>query len=252
MTRVLTALVLIPTVLYVIFGGPPWLFKLVVCFFGVACFEEYAGIVRAHGIPIPRRSGHAMGLAFLLIPQADWRVLVAFAVLAMARALWRVEVSRALPQASAQVLGLLYVYGAWRCAMHLRDLSPWWLFFATGLNWVGDTAALIVGRSFGRHKLAPVISPKKSWEGAIGSVAACVLFGSFLLTRQLPHVPMSSAVLLSAGACIAGQVGDLAESVLKRGAGMKDSGTMLPGHGGWLDRLDSTLFTLPFVSLLAS
>ncbi len=252
MRRVLTALVLIPSVLYVIFSGPPWLFTLVVCLMAFACFQEYVSVVEAQGVDVPRWAGHAMGAMFLLTPQADWRLLVAFAMAAMLFAMRVDDLTQALPQASALVLGLLYVHGAWRCAISLRDISPWWLFFAVGLNWVGDTAALVCGRSLGKHKLAPVVSPKKTWEGAIGSLVCCAIFGALLLAKSPLEFPALEGALISAGTCVAGQVGDLAESALKRGAGVKDSGHSLPGHGGWLDRLDSTLFTLPAVAMLLS
>lgn len=248
MRRIATALVLIPTVLYVIFLGPAWLLATVVCLLAVACFHEYAGIAAAQGMEFPRWIGQAMGLAFLLTPQPDWRLLVSFAFIAMAVAMRVPDLTRAMPSASAMMLGLLYVYGAWRCAFLLRELSPWWLFFATGLNWVGDTAALYSGKAFGKRKLAPVISPKKTWEGAAGSLVFSMIFGAVMLGRALPEVALGHAVALSAATNIAGQLGDLAESAMKRGAGVKDSGNLLPGHGGWLDRLDSTLFTLPVVA----
>lgn len=248
MRRVATALVLIPTVLYVIFAGPSWLLATVVCLLAVACFHEYAGIVTAQGVMLERWAGQAMGLVFLLVAHPDWRWLVGFTLVAMTLALRVPDLAGALGSASAMMLGLLYVFGAWRCAFPLREASPWWLFFATGLNWVGDTAALYSGKTFGKRKLAPVISPKKTWEGSAGSLAFSMLFGAALLAWALPDVPVWHGLLLSGVTNVAGQVGDLAESALKRGAGVKDSGTLLPGHGGWLDRLDSTLFTLPVVA----
>jgi phosphatidate cytidylyltransferase len=92
------------------------------------------------------------------------------------------------------------------------------------------------------------VSPAKSWEGAIASTAASVLFGIVYLGWALPEVTLAQRILAAFAGNAAGQIGDLAESALKRGAGVKDSGTMLPGHGGWLDRLDSTLFSIPVVA----
>jgi phosphatidate cytidylyltransferase len=112
------------------------------------------------------------------------------------------------------------------------------------VNWIGDTGAYYFGRNFGRHKLAPIVSPGKSWEGAAASAAASVLFGIFVLPRFV-NIDLLPAGLISIAANVAGQVGDLAESAIKRGAGVKDSGTLLPGHGGMLDRVDSSLFSLP-------
>ncbi|MBL8228676.1 MAG: phosphatidate cytidylyltransferase [Bryobacterales bacterium] len=252
MKRVLTAFLLIPTVVYVIFGGPPWLFQAVVLLMGAFCFREYASIVAAQGIAIPELAGHAAGVTLVLAPVADWRLLLLFTVLAMVWALRASDLRDALPQASALLLGVVYVYGAWRCAPYLRTFDSWWIFFAVSINWVGDTAAFYVGKSIGKHKLAPRISPAKTWEGASGAVIFSVIYGVVLLGWALPGVPLWHIALLSLGANVAGQLGDLAESAMKRGAGVKDSGTMLPGHGGWLDRLDSSLFSMPAVALYLS
>jgi len=113
------------------------------------------------------------------------------------------------------------------------------------VSWIGDTGAYYVGRRYGRHKLAPQVSPKKTWEGAIASAAVSGLAGALALPRLIPGVSITEALLLALAANIAGQVGDLAESAIKRGAGVKDSGTLLPGHGGLLDRVDSSMFALP-------
>jgi phosphatidate cytidylyltransferase len=157
-----------------------------------------------------------------------------------------------LPGAAALVLGILYVFGSLRCGIELRAIHPYWLFFALSLNWLGDIAALYVGKMMGRHKLAPRVSPAKTWEGAVGSVAASVIYGAIYLPRLLPAVPIAEGLGLAAVANVAGQFGDLCESALKRGAGVKDSGTLLPGHGGWLDRVDSSLFAMPVVYFIVS
>jgi phosphatidate cytidylyltransferase len=115
---------------------------------------------------------------------------------------------------------------------------------------VGDTAALYAGRAFGKHKLAPRISPGKTWEGSVASVIASVAVGAIYAHYFIPASPLWLALALGAAGNIAGQIGDLAESAMKRGAGVKDSGTSLPGHGGWLDRIDATLFSVPTVYAL--
>jgi phosphatidate cytidylyltransferase len=115
------------------------------------------------------------------------------------------------------------------------------------VSWAGDTAAMYVGKAWGRRKLAPRISPGKTQEGAaasvLGGTLAAVVYASYFLSFET----LPSVILVGATANIAGQLGDLCESAFKRGAGVKDSGTMLPGHGGWLDRIDSTLFSIPAV-----
>lgn len=126
--------------------------------------------------------------------------------------------------------------------------SGWPLVLVAAIPiWCGDTAAIFVGKAFGKHKLAPKISPNKTWEGSIGNLVAC-LVASFTLGHFL-KIPMLASLLLGLNTGILGQAGDLFESYLKREAGVKDSGTLLPGHGGVLDRLDSLLFTAP-ISLL--
>jgi phosphatidate cytidylyltransferase len=119
--------------------------------------------------------------------------------------------------------------------------------YALLVNWAGDMGAYYVGRRWGRHKMAPRISPQKSWEGALASVAASVLIAGAYLLRFVPWIAVAPVVALTVAANAAGQIGDLTESALKRGAGLKDSGTILPGHGGFLDRVDSTLFSLPLI-----
>jgi phosphatidate cytidylyltransferase len=115
------------------------------------------------------------------------------------------------------------------------------------VSWAGDTAALYVGRTLGRHKLAPRVSPSKTWEGTIGSVIGAVVAAGIYAHYLIPSEPLWKVLAIAAAGNIAGQLGDLCESAFKRGAGMKDSGTTLPGHGGWLDRIDSSLFSIPVV-----
>ncbi len=122
-----------------------------------------------------------------------------------------------------------------------------WLMFGLMVNWIGDTGAYYVGRRFGRHKLAPVVSPKKTWEGAAASAFVGVAFGVIYLPLAITGTPYWIAAAFALIANVAGQFGDLAESAIKRSAGVKDSGTILPGHGGFLDRVDSTMFTLPIL-----
>jgi len=252
MTRVLTALVLIPTFCWIVLRGPQWVFLAAVAAVAILCFHEYANLTALHKIPLTGVFGYVAGLLLLLLPGKDPAFFVLIAILGMALALRSQELSEVLPSAAALALGAAYIFGSLRCGIELRSISPYWLFLALSLNWVGDIAALYVGRLCGRHKLAPRISPAKSWEGAAGSLVASVVYGALYLPRLLPSVPVVEGVALTAVANIAGQCGDLCESALKRGAGVKDSGTLLPGHGGWLDRVDSSLFALPVVYFVVS
>ena len=153
-----------------------------------------------------------------------------------------------LPAAAISSSGLLFVALPMSYAVRLHGagaLGPWILLFALVITWVGDTAAYFVGRALGKHPFAPRLSPKKTWEGAIASMAAALLVGWLLSTRI--NVPAPVVLGLAAAGNIAGQTGDLLESAFKRSAGVKDSGTILPGHGGILDRIDALILTIPVV-----
>jgi phosphatidate cytidylyltransferase len=244
--RLVTALVLIPVVTWIILAGPQWLFIAVVAAVGLLAFREYDRIVASQNLVAPGILGMAAGLAVLLVPN-PWLLGVLLTLVAMTVALRVRELSLALSTAAAFVLGVFYIFGAWRCAIDLRAINPHWLMFAMLLSWAGDTAALYVGRTLGKHKLAPRVSPAKTWEGAAGSVAGGLAAGAIYAHYLLSTTPLALVVGVAVAGNVAGQVGDLAESALKRGAGVKDSGTSLPGHGGWLDRIDSALFAVPVV-----
>jgi phosphatidate cytidylyltransferase len=252
MKRVVTALLLIPFFCYIVLWAPRWAFLGTIALVAMLCFREYAELAALHGIGKPGLFGYVAGLLVLLLPGRNPAFVVLIAILAMSLALRSRQMAQALPDAAALLLGVVYVFGSLRCAVELRAINPYWLFFALSLNWSGDIAALYVGRMIGRHKLAPNVSPGKSWEGAIASILASVIYGGFYFRSLLPAVPLPEALGLTVVANIAGQLGDLCESALKRGAGVKDSGNLLPGHGGWLDRVDSSLFALPVVYLLVS
>jgi phosphatidate cytidylyltransferase len=243
MKRILTALVLVPFALYAIFWAPHWVFVAIVVLMASACYHEFAGISVASGAQGPLWVGFPLGFLFLFDP-ATIRLVP---LVALTLALRLADLSKVLAFSASIALGVLYVFGAWRCAIDLHVINPFWLLFALSINWVGDVAAFYVGRTFGKHKLSPRVSPGKSWEGAVGSLIAVVIFGIVFEERLGLGLSVAEMVALSILCNVAGQVGDLAESALKRGAGMKDSGTLLPGHGGFLDRLDSSLFTMPVV-----
>jgi phosphatidate cytidylyltransferase len=252
MKRVLTALVLIPVFAYLILWSPQWAFLGAAAAVGVLCFREYGHLVALHQIPPPGLFGFAAGLLILFLPRQELAFTVVAALLAMALSLRIMDLTKALPYSAALILGVLYIFGSLRFAIELRAISVYWVFFALSLNWAGDIAALYIGRAIGRHKLSPHVSPGKSVEGAIASVIASIIYGAIYFPRLLPAVPLAEALVIAASGNIAGQFGDLCESALKRGAGVKDSGTLLPGHGGWLDRVDSNLFALPVVYLLVT
>jgi phosphatidate cytidylyltransferase len=249
MKRLATALVLTPATVWVVLFGPGWTLVAVLAIVGILAFREYGYIASKNGIPRPGWPGVAAGLAVMFAPEPQI-VTVLVVLTGLLLALRVADLKSALAGAGAFVLGVLYIFGAWRCAIELHALNRHWLMFALLLSWAGDTAAMYVGKAFGRHKLAGLVSPLKTWEGAIASVFAGILAGAIYAHYLLPSTVMGFALVAAAVGNIAGQVGDLCESVIKRGAGVKDSGTSLPGHGGWLDRIDSALFSVPVVYAL--
>lgn len=252
MKRVLTAAILAPLIAYVVLWARPAAFLVVLSAVALLCFYEYSALTSAYGIPKPGPAGYAAGLVVLLVPGEATLAMTVAALVALGLSLNSESLRDSLPRAAAFTLGIAYAFGTWRSAVPLRALSPYWLFFALVIAWVGDIAAYYVGRAIGRHKLAPRVSPGKSWEGAIASVIGSAVFGVVYLGRLIPSVSLAEAITLSAAGNIAGQLGDLCESALKRGAGVKDSSNLLPGHGGWLDRVDSSLFSVPTIYLLLS
>ena len=247
MKRVLTAAVLVPLIVYAVLFANFWIFFAVLLAVACLCYREYDGIARDFGFGDPGPLGYAAGLAVLLWDRNALLLVVGVLLCALLLGLRSSDLGHALPRAALLLTGVVYVFGCFRFAVSLREVNPHWLMYALLLNWVGDTGAFLIGGKFGKHKLAPRVSPKKSWEGAAAAVVFAVLLAGAYLMWFLPEVPLGEVVVLTAVANAAGQVGDLAESAMKRGAGVKDSGTILPGHGGFLDRVDSTLFALPVI-----
>jgi phosphatidate cytidylyltransferase len=163
--------------------------------------------------------------------------------------LWtRRPLVEALPAAGISASALLLVAFPLTFAVRLHGLGregPRVLLFALVITWIGDTVAYFVGRAIGKHPLAPHLSPKKTWEGSVASFAGSLLVGVLFmrwLSAPVPHLLAMAAV-----GNLAGQVGDLLESAYKRSAGVKDSGGLLPGHGGILDRIDALILAIPVV-----
>jgi phosphatidate cytidylyltransferase len=246
MKRLLTAAALVPIVVYVALFANFWVFLAVLIAVAALCYHEYNGIAAAYGFGAPGPLGFGFGLLLLVWEGDAWALAVAAALVALAMAMRERDLANALPRAALLLLGVVYVFGCWKCALPLRQSNPHWLMYALLLNWAGDAGAYYVGRAFGAHKMAPRVSPQKSWEGAAASMAVSIaIAGAYL--AYFVGVAIPQAIALTAAANAAGQIGDLAESAMKRGAGVKDSSGLLPGHGGMLDRVDSTLFALPVI-----
>jgi phosphatidate cytidylyltransferase len=247
MKRILTAAVLVPIVVYVVLWANFWVFLAVLATVACLCYREYSAIAGEYGFGVPGPLGFAAGLLLLVWEGDAWLLIAATALIAITLALRDADLGKALPKTALLLTGVVYVFGCWKCAMPLRESNPHWLMFALLVSWTGDIGAYYVGRRFGRHKMAPRVSPQKSWEGAAASLVTAIAIAGAYLVKFIPGMSIAGAIALAALANAAGQIGDLAESAMKRGAHVKDSGAMLPGHGGFLDRVDSTLFTLPVV-----
>jgi phosphatidate cytidylyltransferase len=268
MKRILTAVVLISVVgALIYFDGyfsRHWPVTLVAAIVAGLAATEFRTFTEAGGCPIPLWWTLSAVAAFFLATcfrPLDTITVVSFVTLVLfAVAAFRTSIERVLWQTAAGVLMLIYI--AYPLTLLPRILSEEngtaLLLFLFLCVWSGDIAALYIGKRFGRHKFSPRLSPNKTWEGAIASIVASVAFGMALVgagdwitqqgysytglhTSEPWWVFLLLAVLLNAAA----QFGDLLESALKRGAGVKDSGTLLPGHGGILDRIDALLVAAP-------
>jgi phosphatidate cytidylyltransferase len=265
MKRVLTAAVLIPVVLVVVFLGPrwQWLFTLVTAVVAALASWEYLTLARLKGAGASRLAV-AIAILALFAATFQWPDQVASILGILSLTLLLVctfssPIARMLPDATNAVFCLIYTGFTLISlpALHAQHNGPSLVVFLLCVVWAGDIAALYIGRPFGRHKLAPTLSPNKTWEGSIASIAGSLLAAGGLLgiSEYLAgwnSVALSYAdevwwywLILAVIVNIAAQVGDLAESALKRSAGVKDSGTLLPGHGGILDRIDALLLAAP-------
>jgi phosphatidate cytidylyltransferase len=285
MTRVATAVVLIPLVLALILRAPALLLALALAAVALLGVRELLSSATHYGIEPLRWPAYAavvavftcLGAALtaqtqvldiaeaLLTLLTLTSVAVFFFFLAGMR---RRQLASVFPAAAVSLVALLYVTVPLALLLVVRELwaGAFLLLYLLLVVWTGDSFAYYAGRAFGRHKLAPRISPGKTWEGVIASFAGAVAVGSIVLT----HAPQISAWLYAAGLVtrrhaylaqnppslrealilsavinVAAQLGDLIESLIKRGAGLKDSGALLPGHGGILDRIDALLFAAP-------
>lgn len=196
------------------------------------------------GLAMHREIGRILGV---LPTIAD--VFFIFLLGAAALTLWtRRPLVEGLPAAGISSSGLIFVALplTYAIRLHGQEINgPKLLLFALVITWVGDTAAYFVGRAIGKHKLAPHLSPNKTWEGTIASFLGALLVG-YVFSRWT-FVPMPHLLGMAAAGNVAGQAGDLLESAFKRSAGVKDSGSLLPGHGGVLDRIDALILTFPVV-----
>ena len=253
--RCATAAVALPLLTLALFWGPVWLMELIVAAAVLLGLRELFVLLAARSIrPLRIPAVLLAGLFFLdaAHPAVAHPPVVPLAVVIVLSAvlLRREEFVHSVPAAALTLLGALYLGALGGSLAALRSLTPegegpWRLTMLFAVVMVADTFAYLVGSAIGRHKLAPRISPGKTWEGGIGAAVGGVLTALVVRHLGLPTLSLTHAALLGLGVTVLGTVGDLAESLLKRWAGVKDSGALFPGHGGMLDRLDSLLFGAP-------
>jgi phosphatidate cytidylyltransferase len=285
--RVATAVVLIPLVLLLVLKVPLYVLALVAGAVAVLAIAEFLKLVTPYGVqPLTLATYVFVALFFVFVifassnrtpEDATTAVLYGIAVAAalapfvfLTVAMRRTDLASGYPAAAASSFAFGYVAIPMALLVQIRQLPAGaiWTIYTLLAVWAGDIFAYFIGKSLGRHRMSPHISPKKTWEGAGASIVASVIVGTLwiqhapgissallrvgLIERPggmwgLEQPPLWPIILLSVVVNIAAQLGDLVESLIKRGAGVKDSGTILPGHGGMLDRIDAMLFAVPVV-----
>lgn len=274
--RTLTALLLIPPVVYLIGWSPEWLFVLMVAAAVVLALREYFALCRVMGIRVFSWLGYVAGVGLCvaqILPADLYRTAVTPLMVALVLVIPifamrpSVDLKSYLVTTATTIFGIMYIGLTLACIVPIRfsvnDLgNPWVLGGETGpvpgllhgarlvlflftVIWAGDICAYLVGRSVGRLPFFTRISPRKTWEGAIAGLLGSIIAGLLFTHWFLPRTQTAAVILLSLLIAVAGQIGDLVESAIKRGASQKDSGDLLPGHGGMLDRIDSLLLAAP-------
>src|SRR5262245_3076084 len=255
--RALSALLLLPVFLAILLAGPVWLFGATVVLVAALAQWEFTGMFERAGIPTHRVIGLAGGI--VLTASFGWplseRGFTAIVLAVLAIGLWRPRGQRiGWEPLVVTVFGVCYVnwllgYGFW-----LRELpfGKEWVLLLVWVTWLGEAAAYLVGSTVGRHQLAPVISPKKTIEGAVAQFGVSIAAAMICQAWFFAELPREHAMFVGALLGVVGQIGDLVESAIKRSVGTKDTGHLIPGHGGMLDRIDSLLFNTPVLFYYAA
>jgi phosphatidate cytidylyltransferase len=260
--RWITALIVIPPILLIILISNPLVFAIALILVAFLGLWEYFRIVYAdfekNMLRLVQAAGYGCGaLVMLSIHYRSFNALMLTLALNLITvavfSILRFRMHQDAPQAVAkQIFGIIYIPVFLSFLILIRNGvdGPMWIVFILWVVAWGDTGALYTGTLWGRHKLCPSVSPKKTVEGALGGLLANLISGWLFKLIFFSAMPGMACVLISLTAGAAGQVGDLFESEFKRAAGVKDSGKILPGHGGILDRIDALLFAAPVAYLL--
>lgn len=251
--RVATAVILVPLFIVIVTRASEWLFVLLVVAAAVVAAGELARMFAGAGLPVWGRLGIvasgavAASFASPVLTDLVPAVVVTVAIAAVLSApVWR-GAQPAIEPVALTLLGVLYIGWFLGHAIWLYRFAdgPHLVLLLVGVTWVGESAAYAIGSGLGRHKLAPVISPGKTVEGAVAQFLASLAVAVALAAWLLPEWTALRAAGAGAVLGVTGQVGDLTESVVKRSVGVKDTGSLIPGHGGVLDRIDGLLFNAP-------
>lgn len=263
MKRILTAVVALPILLFTVWSSSPYYFVILSTIAVLLALGEFYSLATKARCKPQVVTGFCAALVVIASfvfeePLLTVAALIAVAIVTLVAAVFRPsELKEALISVSSTIFGVIYVALLASCLVGVRMISDTrfvtpvshlaskalTMFFAIVI--LTDTGAYYTGRTIGRHKLAPRISPGKTIEGAIGGFAMAAVAGYVSKLTFFPEIPLAHCLVLGAVIGIVGQIGDLAESLLKRGSDVKDSGRLLPGHGGMLDRVDSILFSAP-------
>ena len=256
--RLVTAAVGLVALFVFLYALPsPSFYFFVLAAIGVASWELFTAILGGDRVAVATGALATVSVSLALFfldrqPVVRWIVLAGVPIGALLFFLLRPkDLARAPARAATLVFGVLYVAVPLTLLayLYMPPFGPTWVVLALAVTWVGDTAAYFVGRAWGKHKMYPAVSPKKTLEGAGGGLAGSVLAALVFKLWILPELSLVDVVLIGVPAAVLEQAGDLCESMIKRGAGVKDSGGILPGHGGILDRVDGLLFSAPYVYL---
>jgi phosphatidate cytidylyltransferase len=266
--REIAAAVSIPIILAILFFLPPIAFNLLVAAITLASLWEFYRLAEKTGLPVAKTVGILAGAALLVGWATFWGytyaphpgitvvlgALLAFVFLASLAPLFaKVELPAALGGAAGTVFGVLSIALPATAMCFLRIVSPRAVLLLFVLVWGCDSFAYYFGKNFGKRKLAPRVSPNKTWEGTIAGFVGGTLIGAAAGTWWLyPELGPLRGAIAGALATSAGQLCDLVESLWKRGAGVKDSGNFLPGHGGFYDRIDSLLYAAPVLAVFVA
>jgi len=249
--RTLSTVVLLPLFIWIVLGGVPLAFDLMIVAVGILASWEFSRMFQRAGVPVFRDAGVVLGAlltASFLAPERIALVATASVMAVLTLSLARPEPGPARWQAVAvTLLGLAWINALLGHTILLRALPEGlhWVLLLVWVTWIGETAAYTVGSLVGRHKLAPGISPGKTVEGALAQLVGSPLAALAAQGWLFPGLGTRDALLVGLLLGVVGQLGDLAESALKRSVGTKDVGQLIPGHGGMLDRVDGLLFNAP-------